>query len=489
MNTKFYKNEIYNVLTDKGFKHFDGLQVTTVKKICLVKTNTGHFYATPDHEFFYTRTNKKAISQFKHGEKFYSMIGTVLVDDVIHMDYEMNVYDLIEVADGNAFLITDDGIKVSNCCYIDEMAFIENDVDFYTSTYPVLTAGKETKLIITSTPNGMNLFYKIYTDSVNGDNTFKNYKVHWREKPGRDDAWANEQLRNMSESQFAVEFECEFSGSDGTLINGKKLTKLAYQKPIKTYDDEKIRVYEEPDKDKIYVLVADPSEGVGEDFSCINVFDVTQMPYQQVFTFSDNFIVPNMFANVIAQCGRKYNNALAVVESNNSAGGIVLEVLHNDIEYDNILMSKVKDSNTVASFGGKRSTPGVRTTKSTKATGCSYLKDLIETDQLILKDWQAVTELSTFIRKGKSWEAKKGNHDDAVMTLVIFAWLTSQPYFEDVTGIRNGSALRDIMNSGGSDYSEVFGGISQSDGEDKFLHESNSFDAEFGKFDQTRMVQ
>jgi hypothetical protein len=287
----------------------------------------------------------------------------------------------------------------------------------------------------------------------------------------------------MSEQQFAVEFECEFSGSDGTLINGRKLSVLTYEDPIKTYDDEKIKVYAEPEDGRNYVVIADTSEGVGEDFSFINVIDVTEMPYKQVFTFADNMIVPNMFASVVGQCGKKYNEALVVVESNNSSGGIVLEVLWNDIEYDNLLMSSVKDSQTVASYGGKRSTPGVRTTAKTKSIGCSYLKDLIETDQLIIKDWKTFQELTTFIRKGKSYEAKKGNHDDAVMTLVIFAWLTSQPYFEDVTGIKSGSNLRDALNSGGSDFSEVFGGVVDGLNDD-------DFDSEFDVgFDDYRLIQ
>lgn len=216
MSIKFYKNKIYNVLTDKGFKHFDGIQITTVKEICIVKTNNGHFYVTPNHEFYYTEKEKKSISEFKHGDELYSIYSRVIIDSITYLDYELNVYDLIEVEEVNSFLITDDGIKVSNCCYIDEMAFIDNDVEFYTSTYPVLTSGRKTKLIITSTPNGMNLFYKIYNDSVNGKNNFKNYKVHWREHPDRDEVWAEEQLRNMSEQQFAVEFE---SVCSMTLLN------------------------------------------------------------------------------------------------------------------------------------------------------------------------------------------------------------------------------------------------------------------------------
>ena len=207
MATKFYKNEIYNILTDDGFKHFDGLQVTKKSEVILLKTNIGHLYTTPNHNFYYSKTQFKPISEFNVKDKLYSLYGDVYIEEMIYMDCEMYLYDIIEVEDVNSFCVTDCSIYVTNCCYIDEMAFIDNDVEFYTSTYPVLTSGSKTKLIITSTPNGMNLFYKIYTDSVNGKNNFKNYKVHWREHPSRDDAWAEEQLRNMSEAQFAVEFE------------------------------------------------------------------------------------------------------------------------------------------------------------------------------------------------------------------------------------------------------------------------------------------
>ena len=221
MTTKFYKNKIYNILTQDGFKHFDGLQVTKKTDILLVKTNVGHFYVTKNHEFFYTKKSYKPISEFKVGDSLYSLFDNVTIENIVELDCEMNVYDIIEVEDVNSFSVTNSGIIVKNCCYIDEMAFIDNDVEFYTSTYPVLTSGKRTKLIITSTPNGMNLFFKIYNDSVNGNNNFKNYKVSWREHPDRDDKWAEEQLRNMSEQQFAVEFE---SVSSITLLNIREKT-------------------------------------------------------------------------------------------------------------------------------------------------------------------------------------------------------------------------------------------------------------------------
>ena len=257
-------------------------------------------------------------------------------------------------------------------------------------------------------------------------------------------------------SNGVLSHNCEFSGSDGTLINGAKLDQLTFQHPIKELDNGRVRIYEDPDPEARYVAVCDVAEGVGLDYSTIVIMDVTQMPYKQVFAYSDNFIVPNSFATVIHQCAKRYNDALVVVESNNAGGGIVLEILWNDIEYENLLVSQIEDSKNVAGYG-KRSSPGVRTTKKTKKIGCSYLKDLIETDQLIITDHKTLEEVSTFIRKGDSYEAKRNKHDDLVMTLVIFAWLTSQPYFNDVTGLESSQTLRNALGGTREDYGLLLG--------------------------------
>lgn len=265
-------------------------------------------------------------------------------------------------------------------------------------------------------------------------------------------------VRHLYYTNGVLSHNCEFSGSDGTLINGQKLSCMTFQRPIKTEDDERILIYEMPEKGRIYVAIADVAEGVGADYSVVNIIDVTEMPYKQVFVYRDNYVVPNVFATIIHRCAMKYNEALAVVESNNYGGGICLEVLWNEIEYENILMSEVKDSKNVAGWG-KRSQAGVKTTKSTKKTGCAYLKDLVETDQLLITDLKTLEELTTFVKKKDSYEAKKGNNDDLAMTLVIFAWLTSQPYFHDVTGVDSGNILRSVLrNSAGEDYSTVLGG-------------------------------
>lgn len=279
----------------------------------------------------------------------------------------------------------------------------------------------------------------------------------------------NSGKKHLYYTHGVLSHNCEFSGSDGTLINGQKLACLTYDKPLLEQDDGRVKIYAEPEQNRQYVAIADVAEGIGADYSVVNIIDVSEMPYRQVFVYRDNYIVPNMFATVIYQCAKKYNNALAVVESNNSGGGICLEVLWNEIEYENILMSEVKDSQNVAGWG-KRSQAGVRTTKKTKAIGCSYLKDLIETDQLIISDFETLTELTTFVKKNNSYEAKKSKHDDIAMTLVIFAWLTSQPYFHDITGINSASNLRSALrNSASEDYSTVLGGTVTGDDDEHYV--------------------
>lgn len=466
MVTQYYKNNTYEILTDQGYKGFDGLMVSRSTDVVLIVTNVCSFYVTKDHELFYNKNDRKPICEYNVGDKLYSLLGNVFIEKIINVEVEMKVYDIINVYDINTFLIEKNLIKSKNCAYMDEFAFVDGDVDFYTSTYPVVSSGQTSKIIITSTPNGKNYFYKLWHDALNKQNGYVPYKVHWAEHPKRDQAWYDETMRNISPEKFSIEYECEFSGSDGTLINGKKLTNMSYSKPVQSIDNDTILVYEKPVEGRSYVAIVDVGEGIGQDYSTINIIDTTQMPYNQVFVYRNNKIVPNMFSTVIHQCCKKYNDALAVIESNNSGGGIVLDVLWNEIEYENILMSETKDSQNFAGWG-KRSQLGVRTTKRTKSVGCSYLRDLIENDQLTVRDYYTLNELTTFIKVGSSYEAKKGAHDDLAMTLVIFAWLTSQSYFKDVTGVDVSGNLRSaIQMNSQEDYSNVLGGFYDGDDED-----------------------
>ena len=331
--------------------------------------------------------------------------------------------------------------KSIHVLYLDEFAFVENQVEFYTSTYPVISGGKTTQVIITSTPHGLDLFYRLWTDAEEGRNKFKTVGYDWTVVPGRDEKWKEETLANTSPVQFAQEYEVSFLGSSNTLIAGWKLQQLTFKEPEQK--DEHWSIYNKPEQGHNYCMTVDVAEGLGQDYAVISIFDVTEMPYKHVAVFRNNLIQPIGLAEVVYKAANEYNEAYILVE-NNSIGKIVADSLYYDFEYENMFSSVARNGETDVSFSGK--TPGIRTTAKTKALGCSQLKSLIENDGLITNDFDAVSELSTFSQKGRTFRADNGKHDDVVMTMVVFAWFTAQPFFEDMFDVNVRKALRESMD-------------------------------------------
>lgn len=324
--------------------------------------------------------------------------------------------------------------KSFNLIYLDEFAFVPNNIqeEFFASVYPTISSGKTTKVLITSTPNGLNLFYKLWIDSEEGRNNYKRVSVHWSDVPGRTKEWAEEQIRNTSAEQFRVEFECEFIGSSNTLISPHILRRLVHLNQING-DGQAIKIYIPPSKTGKYIVVVDVSRGIGGDYSAFVIFDVGSTPYRVVATYRSNVISPLIFPNIIYEGATTYNQALILVETND-IGAQVADILHHDLEYEG-LISATNNGRDGQVIGGGFSSSfhfGVRTTKSVKRIGCSNLKTLVEGDQLILNDYQIIYELSRFSQKGTSYEAEEG-HDDMVMCCVLFSWLTHQPYFKEIT--------------------------------------------------------
>lgn len=326
--------------------------------------------------------------------------------------------------------------------YIDETAFVENWDEFYTSVYPTISSGKNTKMLFTSTSNGLNHFYKFWIDAKEGRNGFAYTEVPWSRVPGRDDAWKQDTIASMSfdYEKFAQEFENEFLGSSGTLISGSALKTLVHKTPI--YEWDGFSQYVVPVKDRSYIMTCDVSRGKGLDYSAFSVIDITQMPYVQVAAYKSNVITPTDYAHVINKIGILYNTAGVLVE-NNDIGGQVADMLFNDLDYDNLLFTTSNGrSGKVLCGGGASADPSIRTTTPVKAKGCSVLKLLIEQQQLIINDFNTINELSRFSKKGKSYEAEDGN-DDMVMSLVLFSWCTTQPYFSNLTDVVTLHNLRD----------------------------------------------
>tara|TARA_Y100000034_G_scaffold135478_1_gene207558 strand:+ start:89 stop:1735 length:1647 start_codon:yes stop_codon:yes gene_type:complete len=334
-----------------------------------------------------------------------------------------------------------------NCIFLDEFAHVPTGIaeEFFNSVYPTITAGQDTKVLMVSTPNGLNMFYYYWKGATkkpgeDGRNEYIPIEVHWTQVPQypggplRDEKWKNEIIANTNEQQFQQEFECDFVGSQNTLIESHKLRSLNWNKPIERNADG-LWVYEEPKPEHSYFMTVDTSRGLGKDYSAFIVVDTTDMPYKIVAKYRNNTVSPMVFPTVIRAVGMKYNDANILVEIND-IGGQVADVLHQDLEYENILMTTYKGragQSISAGFGRGNAQLGVRTTVPVKKLGCSILKSLIEEDKLIIEDVDIVNELITFVAKGKSFEADDGHTDDLVMSLVLFAWLTRQQYFKSLT--------------------------------------------------------
>ena len=324
-----------------------------------------------------------------------------------------------------------------NIIFLDEFAYVPANVaeQFFSSVYPTISAGTTTKVIIVSTPHGMNMFYKLWVDAENERNSYVPIEVHWSEIPGRDVAWKEETIKNTSQSQFNSEFECEFLGSIDTLITPSRLRTLAYKDPIQS--NAGLDLYEKPKENHTYVLTADVSRGTSNDYSAFIVFDVTEMPYKIVVKYRDNEIKPLIFPSKIYDVARAFNQSFVLIEIND-IGEQVANAMQFDLEYDNLVMASMRGRAGQVmggGFSGGRAQLGVRTTKAVKKTGCSNLKQLVEDNKLIVEDYDCINELSTFIVKGHSFEADEGCTDDLVACMFLFAWATDQTYFKELTDV------------------------------------------------------
>ena len=326
-----------------------------------------------------------------------------------------------------------------NVVFLDEFAFVPANIanEFFNSVYPVISSGKTTKIIIVSTPNGMNLFYKLWMDAIGKKNGYKTFEIHWSMVPGRDEKWKEETIKNTSEEQFRQEFECEFLGSTNTLISGSKLAQLVYKEPIAKH--EMLDIYEYPIKgdeersaDHIYAMTVDPAEGRNLDASSFTVFDVSSIPYRQVAKYNSSSISPVLFPTVIYNTAKLFNDAYVLIEINNTPQ--IADTLHQDLEYENVVKIETgnKKAQAMGTGFGRGIQLGLKMSPQVKRIGCSNLKTLIENDKLIINDFDTISQLTTFVSSLNSFKAEEGANDDIVMTLVMFAWMTTQQYFKEI---------------------------------------------------------
>ena len=366
-----------------------------------------------------------------------------------------------------------------NMIFLDEFAHVPTGIaeEFFSSVYPTITSGQSTKVLMVSTPNGLNMFYHYWKGATKkvgepGKNEYVPIEVHWSQVPMypggpvRDEKWKKETIANTNEQQFQSEFECDFIGSTHTLISSHKLKSLSWVSPIVKNTDG-LTIYEEPKEDHTYVCTVDTSRGQGKDYSACTMIDITQMPYKLVAKYRNNLISPMVYPTVVKSLCDQFNKAFCLVEIND-IGGQVADILHADLEYENVLMCSTrgrKGQTISGGFGGGSAQMGVRTTQVVKKLGCSVLKSLIEEDKLIVEDMETVGELITFIAKKQSFEADDGHNDDLVMCLVLFSWLSRQDYFKDLTNVDTRTAIYEDEIARLEDEMTPFGFVINSDDE------------------------
>ena len=334
--------------------------------------------------------------------------------------------------------------KSVNWLYIDEAAIIPNNVadEFFASVYPTISAGETTKILLTSTPLGYNHFWKFWNEAEKGTNGFVSHFIPYTDIPGRDEAWAEQQLKLLGELKFTQEVLCDFLGSSNTLINARTIATLSSKDIL--YDNPEgngVDIYEDPKENHYYCITVDTARGIGGDYSAFVVFDITEMPYKVVAKYRNNKIAPMLYPNVIAKVGEDYNNAFVLVETND-IGGQVVEILHEEIEYDNIFSTVTEKSRQYVSPGfGKSTRLGVNTSKQVKRQGCFNFKSLMEEHKLLVFDADIISEISTFVEKGNTYQADEGYNDDCVMCMVLFGWLSTMPFFKELVDVNTREGL------------------------------------------------
>ena len=328
-----------------------------------------------------------------------------------------------------------------NCVILDEFAFLPKGVadDFFTSIYPTISSGKTTKMIIISTPKGMNMFYKIWTEAVEGRSDYIPIEINWWDVPGRDQKFKEEQIRNFGEERWRQEYECVFIGSSNTLISSNKIKEMTYINPIERING--VEIFEKPKADRKYFIAVDPAEGKGLDYHAFVVIDITQKPFNVVATFRDKYMEPLLVPDILYHVGKIYNDAFILIETK-SSGTQISDIMFYQKEYLNLLGAKAMGRGGQVLTTYSKQAKGLATSTTTKSVGCSNFKLLIENDQLLTNDFNILEEITNFVLNGNSWGADDGYHDDLVMCLVIFAWATTQTYFKNFSSVN----IQDVLD-------------------------------------------
>ena len=429
MNMHQIVDSEWEVLTPDGWSNFSCLKISTTEFFYEIEFISGLTLKVTQGHRLLTPSGWETSENFKFGMEVISHLG---IDKIKSISKTVGgkSYDLVGVEKNSRYFTND--IVSHNC---DEFAHLPGNLaeEFISSVFPTLSSSEESKLVLVSTPKGFNTFSKIWKEAEEGINGFVPVTGTWEENPYRTQKWADEQLAILGEVKYNQEILCSFVGSSFSLIRGEKLAALGMKNPIETRD--KMKFYAAPVKNHAYAITVDTSRGQHLDYSAMVVFDITELPYKVVATFKDNSISPESYPYLIYTIAKQYNNAHVLIEVND-LGEMVSSNLFYEFEYENVYFTYRDELNEGRGY------PGVRTTKKVKSIGCSTLKSLIEGDQLEVNGHEIIEELGVFTQKGASYAADDENiNDDLTTCLWLFAWLTKQSLFAELTNVNIRSIL------------------------------------------------
>lgn len=423
-------NHNYLIKTPYGYKPFSGVRQTFSRSLHIITLSSKKVIkGSPDHILVDFYGESKQLQSLKVGDRLSEL------DWVIHTTSILGYFPVytIQGVDGEVYTI-EDTISSKNCAFIPNNIFNE----FYSSVYPTIASGKETQIIMVSSAKDLNHFYELWSSAKRSENTFAPFEVNWQSVPGRDEQWVKSTIMDIGEARFNREFKNEFFGFVDSVIPSEIVKNLEYSQPLHQGYDYKI--FEEPKAKEVYIGVVDVAEGVGEDYSVMTIFRIgrlegeIQQPHTVVFTLRTNRSNLFQFTELVWRFAKMYHEAWILVEVNIHD---IATPLYRDYEYENIIKTSIKRQKVTSAFFKEGSKFGVKTTVPVKKLGLEMLIDLLKKNWLRLNDIEIIKEMSTLVKKKKSFEASSGQHDDLVMTLVLFAWLLTNEGFKELVDLES----------------------------------------------------
>jgi len=443
---KIYKNNQFEVLTDKGFKDFKGIIIGENTEKIILHFKFGKLVCTPKHKIMINDIDYKFAKDLKQNDLIYNNIQITKIEQTNNNDL---VYELLDVQDTHKYFVN--GILSHQCLILDELAFVQENMaqEFWNSVIPIISSYEGTKVFVVSTPNGTgNLFHKLYTGAESGKlQQWVSESIIWSEIPGRNKKWkeAMEQALLNESKSFAQEFENQFLETGQSAVDSDLLKRMRaiVRIPLIALENGMYKIWEEPQVGHIYTIGVDVGEGIGQAASVAQILDITDLTnIKLVANYHNNNIDPYHFANVLNRMCSQWGQPYLCIERN-SCGGQVIDALKEVYNYNYIAEYNPNSQRVSERIGIYNHT-------NTKYKGVTNMRYWVNSLKVVdIYDIGTIQEMETFVRHPNgTWKKRHGDYiyDDRVMSL-IWALFILEPemtskYYEIAAWDDNGMPLK-----------------------------------------------